>query len=86
MGTILVMVGGLLSLAAFVCAIIVLIAAFSEEVLQGILCLCIPFYIWYYAIVRYQGNNKQIVAGVLIGGGILGGILQVVGGAMSAGG
>ena len=86
MGMMLAGIGGLLSLAAFVCAIIVLIAAFSEDVIQGILCLCVPFYIWYYALVRYQSENKQIIAGVLIGGGILGAILQGVGSAMAGGG
>jgi hypothetical protein len=85
-GTILTMLGLVLSLAGGVCGIIILIAAFSEEVVQGILCLCVPFYILYYAIVRYQSEHKPIVVGVWLGGLILGAILQGVGTAMQGGG
>jgi hypothetical protein len=86
MGLLLMGLGGILSLVGFVCAIIILIAAFQEEVVQGILCLCVPFYILYYALVRYQSENKPLIVGGWLGGAILGAILQGVGSAMAAGG
>jgi hypothetical protein len=86
MAMILSLIGLLCTLAAAICGIIILIAAFQEEVVQGILCLCVPFYILYYAIVRYQSENKPIILGVWLGGGILGAILQGAAGAMAGGG
>lgn len=86
MSFILLALGAVCSLAAFVCGIMILIAAFQEEVVQGILCLCVPFYILYYAFVRFQNPNKPIILGVWLGGGILGAILQGMAGAMAGGG
>ena len=43
MGTVLAMVGLLCVLASAVCGIIILIAAFQEDVTQGLLSLCVPF-------------------------------------------
>ena len=41
-------------LVAFVCAIIVLIHAFKNGgALQGILCLCVPFYIIDYMFAKF---------------------------------
>jgi hypothetical protein len=86
MAMILLMLAGLCSLASFACHIMILIAAFTEDVVQGILSLCIPFYILYYAFVRFQNENKAIILGVWLGGAILGAILQVAAGAMASGG
>lgn len=84
MGSMLVMLGLLLSLVGLVCFVIVLISAFQEEAVQGILCFCVPFYIFYYALVRYQSDNKPIIVGGLLIG-FIGGILRAVGKAMLAG-
>jgi hypothetical protein len=84
MGAVLAIAGLACGLAAAVCGLIILIAAFQEDVTQGLLCLCIPLYILYYAIARYESEHKPIILGVWLGGGIVGGILQVAGAAMSA--
>ena len=82
MAGLLSILGLLCSLASFVCSIIILIAAFKDEVLQGILCLCIPFYVLYYAIAKFEHPKKGVIIGVWLGLGILGGLLQGVAGAM----
>jgi len=76
----LVAIGAICGLASLVCWVVILIAAFQEEVIQGILCFCVPFYILYYALARYQGEKKNLLIAVGLGGGILGGILQAIGG------
>jgi hypothetical protein len=63
MGGLLLIVGGLFSLVSFVCAIMILIAAFQEEVLQGILCLCCPFYVFYYIIAKFEHEKKGLIIG-----------------------
>jgi hypothetical protein len=63
-----------------------LIAAFQEDVTQGLLSLCIPFYILYYAIARYESENKVIILSIWLGGAIVGNILQAVGAGMAGAG
>ena len=83
MSAVLSIVGLACILAAVVCGIIVLIAAFQENVVQGLLSLFVPFYILYYAFARYESEKKGLILGVWLGGGLLGGILQVVGGVLA---
>jgi translocator protein len=55
----------LCGLVSFVCAIIILIHAFTKGgVLQGFLCLCIPFYILYYAFAKFEHPKKNLILGV----------------------
>lgn len=59
-------------LVAFVCAIIVLIHAFKNGgALQGILCLCVPFYIWYYMFAKFEHEKKNLIIAGYFGGIIL---------------
>jgi hypothetical protein len=83
MGGLLSGLGGICALASFVCWIIILIAAFKEETVKGLLCLCVPFYILYYAFTGFKHEKKGLIIGVSLGGVVLGGILQVVGAAMA---
>ena len=53
---------------------------------QGLLSLCIPFYILYYAIARYESENKVIILSIWLGGAIVGNILQAVGAGMAGAG
>ncbi len=85
MGAVLAIVGLLCILASVVCGIIILIAAFQEDVTQGLLCLCIPFYILYYAFARFESENKALILAIWLGGGIVGNILQLVGGGIGGG-
>lgn len=61
----------LLYLAAFACSIIILIHAFKASVGQGFLCLCIPFYILYYAFARFEHEKKNLILAVWLGAGFL---------------
>lgn len=62
MGGLLGMVGLLCSLVSLVCAIIVLIHAFQKGgVVQGLLCLCIPLYILYYAFAKFEHEKKKLI-------------------------
>ena len=70
-----------LYLAAFACGILILIHAFKASVGQGFLCLCIPFYIIYYAFARFEHEKKNLIIAVWLGACILAGIL----GAMTGG-
>lgn len=71
------MLGLVFSLVAFVCAIIVLIHAFKNGgALQGILCLCVPFYIWYYMFAKFEHEKKNLIIGGYFGGFIIGMVLQ----------
>jgi len=64
--------GGLLLLAASVAAIIILIAAFQDEVWKGIVGLICGFYLLYWAFAEYQAPNKWLWIGLWLGGVIIG--------------
>lgn len=79
------MLAYLLMLPGFVCGIIILIHAFKASVGQGFLCLCVPFYVLYYAFTKFQHEKKNLILAVWLGSLILGSILNVMaaGAAMS---
>ena len=81
MGGLLTVLGAVLSLIGFVCSIMVLIAAFKIDLLQGILCLCCPFYILYLAYAKFEHEKKGLIIGCWLGGGILGAVCQAMGAA-----
>ena len=61
----LAVLAGLCGLVSLVCAIIILIDAFTKGgALQGILCLCVPFYILYYAFAKFEHPKKQLIIAV----------------------
>lgn len=72
------MLAYLLMLPGVVCGIIILIHAFKESVGQGLLCLCVPFYVLYYAFVRFQHEKKNLILAVWLGSLIVGAALNVV--------
>lgn len=86
MGGLLGILGLVFSLVGFVCTILILVAAFQEEVLQGILCLCCPFYILYYAVAKFEHEKKGLIIGGWLGGGILGAVCQAMAASAAAGG
>jgi len=77
------LLGAVASLAGLVGSIIILISAFKESVGQGFLCLCVPFYILYYAFAKFQHEKKNMVLAAWLGGGILGQVLQMAAAAMA---
>ena len=72
------MLAYLLMLPGVVCGIIILIHAFKASVGQGLLCLCVPFYVLYYAFVRFQHEKKNLILAVWLGSLIVGTALNVV--------
>ncbi|HXE91744.1 MAG TPA: hypothetical protein VNK82_12375 [Terriglobales bacterium] len=78
MGALLGIVGLLCSLVSLACAILVLIHAFQKGgVVQGLLCLCIPLYILYYAIAKFEHERKKLILTVWFG--VIGLYLVVMG-------
>ena len=74
--------GSLCALISFVCWIIILIHAFTKGgVLQGFLSLCIPFYIIYYALAKFEHPKKNMIVIGYLAGGVLAGVLLSMGGA-----
>ena len=72
---------GLCALVAFVCTIIILIHAFSKGgIVQGLLSLFIPFYIFYYAFARFEHEKRGMILGVWIGAFVLQIVFAVMGG------
>ena len=64
-------------LVGFVCAIMILIHAFKNGgALQGILCLCVPFYIIYYMFAKFEHEKKNLIIGGYFGGIIIALALQ----------
>lgn len=73
----------ILYLAALACSIIILIHAFKASVGQGFLCLCIPFYILYYAFARFEHEKKNLILGVWLGAWVLSIVIGFATGAYS---
>ena len=71
---------GALKLASAVCYIIILVYAFQTGVGHGLLCLCIPFYIIYFALVEFNHEKKELVLGLLIGPMVLAIVLTMFAG------
>ena len=66
-------------LVGFVCWVIILIHAFKEGgALQGILCLCVPFYVLYYAFAKFAHEKKNMIIGGFLGGFVVGAALMVL--------
>ena len=89
MGGLLTLLGAVMSIASVVCAIIILIDAFKNEVWKGIVCILCGFYMLYYAFAEFQHEKKVLilvgwlVAGIIGGGAMMAGSL---GAALSAAG
>ena len=66
-----VALSGLLGLVALAAAIVILIHAFKASTGQGLLCLCLPFYIFYYGLARFEHEQKNLIVGALIGAFVL---------------
>jgi hypothetical protein len=83
MATVFMALGSLCSLVSLVGSIIILINAFKESAGQGIMCLCIPFYIFYYAFAKFQHEKKNMVLGAWLGGIVANMLFQGLGAALA---
>ena len=66
MGGVLGILASVLTLGCFVCWIIILIGAFKDEVLQGFLCFCVPFYILYYGFAKWNHPKAKAITGLFV--------------------
>ena len=57
-------------LAGLVCSILILIDAFGNDVTKGLLCMCVPFYIFYFAFAEFENPHKPVILGIWFGGGV----------------
>lgn len=80
----LMIIGSVLLLVAAVLGLVILIGAFKESAAQGLLCMFVPFYMFYYAFARYKSSKKGLVVGGWATALVLGATLQIVGGVMAA--
>jgi hypothetical protein len=79
---VLVGIGALLGLVGAIFGIIILINAFKTDTTQGILCLCVPIYILYWAFAKFTHPKKGMILGLWLGCGVIAGILYSVGAGM----
>ncbi|MGV3721351.1 MAG: hypothetical protein ACO1SX_10625 [Actinomycetota bacterium] len=86
MGILLVLVGGIFSLAALVCYIIILIHAFQNAIWKGVVGLLCGLYLWFYGFTEFQHEKKIPIVLTAILGGLVGGGLSMVGSMMMGGG
>ena len=77
--------GWLFVLGSLACSIIILIAAFQDEIWKGVVGLICGLYLLYYAIVEWENPNKWLIIGLAIGLGIIGNVLVGIGGASALG-
>jgi hypothetical protein len=60
-------VAALIGLVGLGCFAVVVAHAFRHSTAQGVLCLLVPFYVLYYAIVRFEHPRKgALVAGMVV--------------------
>lgn len=78
MSVILLLLAVVLAIASLICYIIILVDAFQQEVMQGILCFCCAPYMLYYAIARFNHEKKGLILAVWLGSSILSAILQMI--------
>ena len=67
-----------LGITSLICSIIILVDAFQQEVMQGLLCLCCSPYMLYYAIARFNHEKKGLILVLWLVSGTLLAILQVI--------
>ena len=60
-GLFILVVLGLLGLLSTICGIIVLIAAFQDGIVEGLLCLFIPFYIFYNGGWIFNHEKRALI-------------------------
>jgi hypothetical protein len=70
-------------LLQFVAGVWLLVIAFQDNVVQGLLCLCVPFYSLFYLITHFDETKNALFLwliglGVLIMGGCAGGVGQAI--------
>lgn len=74
--------GGLIGLISFVCALFVIIHAFKEAPLQGLLCLFCGPYLLYYSFAKFAHAKKGLIVGGMLGAMVVSGAFYGIGSAL----
>ena len=67
-------------IVSLICAIIILIDAFKNEIWKGIVGLLCGLYLLYYAIVEFQHEKKWLIIAGFVVGSILANVFAMMGG------
>ena len=79
MNILLTILAAIFGISGFVCAIIIPIEAFKDEVWKGFVCLLCGFYMLWYAFTDFEHDNKWGVVLVwLFGSLIASGLLNLI--------
>jgi uncharacterized membrane protein len=62
--------------------ILVIIGSFKKDWRQGLLCLFVPLYMFYYGAKRYESDRRKTVLAMLFGGWLMSFIFQAIGWAL----
>jgi len=68
MDALILLLAGGFSIAALVCWVIILIDAFQDSIVKGILCLFCPLFGLYYALFDFDHDNKWLIIVIAFGG------------------
>lgn len=74
------LLGFALVFAGGVCSIIILIAAFQDEIWKGFVALLCGLYALYYALFEFDHDQKWLIVLGAVGGGGIGAVLLRMGG------
>jgi len=69
----------LFSALGFASAVLILNHAFRRSVGTGVMVLCIPGYILYYAFSQFEHERKNLIIAALAGGLVLAAALRAIG-------
>jgi hypothetical protein len=65
------LIGLLFGLVCAICTIVILVDAFKNSLLKGLICVFCCFYYFWYALFEFQHENKfLLVVGSFLGGGV----------------
>lgn len=80
MSALFLILGVVAAIAGLVCWIIILIDAFRDSILKGIIGLLCGLYLLYYSIFEFEHDNKWLlIIGAFGGGAIASGLLRMAG-------
>jgi hypothetical protein len=60
------LVAALAGIGSLICWVIILVAAFRDEVWKGFVCLLCGFYFLYYALAEYDEDNKWTLISIML--------------------
>ena len=67
------------AITSLICFVIILIAAFEDEIWKGIVGFFFWPYLAYWAFVEYYDDGKWVKVGLWLGGAALAGVLRIGG-------